>query len=220
MEKVVNNVARFTRPQNIGRIIALYELYKLAAPTKGAFIECGVHDAGSLFTWGHLTTLFEPHQIHRRIYGFDTFNGFPSVATKDHSDQAENPEVRQGGFLGDSLDNIEATLEIYDRFRPRNDHPKIELVAGDARETIPQFVEGTPHLVVALLFLDFDLYEPTKLALENFLPLMPKGAVLAFDEVNHPLWPGETVAAREMLDFRSLELKHFPFEPNISYAVL
>ena len=48
-----------------------------------------------------------------------------------------------------------------------------------------------------MLFLDFDLYEPTRVALEHFLPRMPNGAVLAFDELDNPLWPGETLAMLE-----------------------
>ena len=47
---------------------------------------------------------------------------------------------------------------------------------------------------MSLLFLDFDLYEPTKAALEQFVPRMPRGAVLAFDELDNPIWPGETKA--------------------------
>ena len=59
------------------------------------------------------------------------------------------------------------------------------------------FIKENPHLMVSLLFLDFDLYEPTKCALENFLPRMPLGGIIAFDELDNPLWPGETLAMLE-----------------------
>ena len=48
---------------------------------------------------------------------------------------------------------------------------------------------------MSLLYLDFDLYEPTKCA----FPRMPKGAVVAFDELNHAAWPGETMALLDTL---------------------
>jgi hypothetical protein len=57
----------------------------------------------------------------------------------------------------------------------------------DAINTIPEYIENNPQLVCSLLWLDFDIYEGTKVALENILPRMPKGAVIAFDELNHPL---------------------------------
>lgn len=36
-----------------------------------------------------------------------------------------------------------------------------ELIAGDVRETLPQTLDDRPHLRVALLHLDLDVYEPT-----------------------------------------------------------
>ena len=81
-------------------------------------------------------------------------------------------------------------------------------------------MKSHPHVLVSLLFLDFDLYEPTKAALEAFLPRMPKGAVVAFDELDNPLWPGETVAMLEMLEKYNLRIERLPFDPYIGYAVL
>ena len=77
-----------------------------------------------------------------------------------------------------------------------------------------------PHVLVSLLFMDFDLYEPTKVALETFLPRMPKGAVLAFDELDNPLWPGETLAMLESHAKRPLRIERLEFDPYIGFAVL
>jgi hypothetical protein len=71
---------------------------------------------------------------------------------------------------------------------------------------------------VSLLFLDFDLYEPTRVALETFLPRMPKGAIVAFDELDNPLWPGETVAMLEFLQDYGLRIRRLPFDPYIGFA--
>jgi hypothetical protein len=37
---------------------------------------------------------------------------------------------------------------------------------------------------VSLLYLDLDIYEPTKTALHYLLPKMMKGSIVAFDELN------------------------------------
>ena len=94
------------------------------------------------------------------------------------------------------------------------------MVKGDFNKTAETYVEKNPHTIVALLYLDFDLYEPTKKALEIFLPRMPKGAVVAFDEVNCESFPGETRAFDEIMGIRKHELRRFPFDPWISYIVL
>lgn len=93
----------------------------------------------------------------------------------------------------------------------------MELVRGDANKTIPAYIADNPHLLVSLLYLDFDIYEPTVKALRSFLPRMPRGAVLAFDEINNHDWPGETQALLEELNIRDCELRCFEYEPNISF---
>jgi hypothetical protein len=49
---------------------------------------------------------------------------------------------------------------------------------------------------------------------------MPKGSVLAFDELDNPLWPGETLALLDEFGLRDMELRRFEFDPYIAYAVL
>ena len=87
-------------------------------------------------------------------------------------------------------------------------------------KTAPQYLADHPHLIVSCLYLDFDIYRPTKVALDLFLPRMPKGAVLCFDELNDEAFPGETIAVMEKLELKSLRIRRFEFEPRISYAVI
>ena len=68
--------------------------------------------------------------------------------------------------------------------------------------------------------MDFDLYEPTKAALQAFVPRMPKGAIIAFDELDNPRWPGETAAALDTVGISRLELRRLDWDPYISYAVV
>ena len=50
---------------------------------------------------------------------------------------------------------------------------------------------------------------------------MSKGSVLAFDEINNPGWPGETLALiEEIKNLRKIKIEKFHFDSNISYVVL
>jgi hypothetical protein len=109
---------------------------------------------------------------------------------------------------------------VFDQDRFLGHIDKVHLIKGDAAKTIPPFVASNPQLVVSLLYLDFDLYEPTKAALEHFLPRMPAGSVLAFDELDNPIWPGETLAALDTVGLRNLKLQRLPWDPYIGYAIL
>ena len=87
-------------------------------------------------------------------------------------------------------------------------------------EVAEKYLESNTQTIISLLYLDFDLFEPTKKALELFLPKMPKGAIVAFDEINCESFPGETLALDEIIGINKYEIKRFPFEPWISYIVL
>ena len=49
---------------------------------------------------------------------------------------------------------------------------------------------------------------------------MPKGAIIAFDELNTALFPGETLALVDSLGINNLRLQRSPIDPYISYAIL
>jgi hypothetical protein len=66
---------------------------------------------------------------------------------------------------------------------------------------LPEYLQGNPQTIVALAYFDLDLYEPTRDALQAVVPHLTRGSVLAFDELGHAKWPGETAAFREVLGF-------------------
>ena len=163
---------------------------------------------------GKVFAILEPVNLTRRIYGFDTFEGFPGISEKDRS--AASAHVKEGDLAADVHDELCQLIEVYDSTRYLGHINKVNLIKGNAIETIPKFIQENPHILVSLLYLDFDLYEPTKVALENFLPRMPKGGILAFDELDNPLWPGETLA---MLECRRAAFKNraLSFDPYIGF---
>ncbi len=217
-EDKLNNFAKFTRRQALTKTLAQYEIFKRVIHVKGSIVECGVLRGGSLFSWLHLSSILEPVNFTRRIYAFDTFEGFPSVADQDHAETSSH--VRSGDLRGSTYEELVALAKIHDANRLMNHIDKLHLVRGDATKTIPAFVESHPHLVVSLLYLDFDLYEPTCTAIDQFLPRMPKGAVIAFDELDNPLWPGETRAAIEKVGLHRLRIERVDFDPYIGFAVI
>jgi hypothetical protein len=217
-EDKLNNFAKYVRRQDVARFLCRYEIFKRQLHIKGSIVECGVHHGGGLMTWAQISATLEPYNYHRKIIGFDTFAGFPSVAAQDGPG-----EYSRVGFLAESYDTHEEltrSIAMYDSNRFINEKEKVELVKGDASETIPRYVAGCPHLVVSLLYLDFDLYDPTISALTHLLPRIPKGGIIAFDEVNNPYWPGETRAMLEKLEIRRYRLECLEIEPNIAFVQL
>jgi hypothetical protein len=210
---------RHVRRQDVARFLAKYELFKLSLPANGSVVECGVFGGGGIFSWLHFSSILEPYNHTRRIIGFDTFTGFPSIHEKD---LASSEHTHVGAFQTSAgiMQSLEIMASIHDSNRPLGHIPKVELVAGDACETIPKYIDENPHLLISLIYLDFDLYAPTKVALANLLPRVVKGGVVAFDELNCKEFPGETTALLEILNsMEGAELKRFSMDPYISYFI-
>lgn len=217
IETKLENFPKYVRRQHLKRFLAMYEIFKLVLPVKGSVVECGVFRGFGVMSWAKLSAMLEPENLTRRVYAFDTFAGFPSVSDRDANAVAMPSE---GALFADSYDELVELVSEYDRDRFLGHIDKVHLVRGDVVKTVPEFIEKHPHLLVSLLFLDMDLYEPTKAALEHFLPRMPKGAVLAFDELDNPMWPGETLALLDAVGAGRLRLQRLEWDPYISFAVL
>jgi hypothetical protein len=216
--QLIQDFPVFASRQQITYLLERYEIYKLVQNVPGSILEFGVAGGFGLMSFAHFCSIFEPTHYVRRIYGFDTFEGFPSIHEKDRSSGAAHMKV--GGLKHDSYDYLQKVTALYDKNRFLSHIPKLELIKGDVTETLPKFLRENPHLVVAMLYLDVDLYEPTKVALNLLRSRIPKGGIIVFDELNHKDYPGETVAVQEVIGLSNLRLERIPFASMTAYAVV
>jgi len=214
------NFGKYVRRHELVRFIVQYELFKKVLNVKGCIVECGVYEGAGVMTWAKLSAALEPYAFLRKIYGFDTFEGFPSVSDADLEGPAPVADVGRLRVDYDVVADLQERIREFDATRYLPHIEKVTLIKGDAVRTIPEFVAANPQLIISLLYLDFDLYEPTAAALKYFLPRMGKGSIIAFDEANDAKWPGETRALLEYLDLKQYTLECFPFEPHISWITL
>ena len=91
----------------------------------------------------------------------------------------------------------------------------VEIVDGK-----PKRIKENPATMVSLLYLDFLVYEPTKIALDNFIPRMSKGSIIAFNTFNDNHYPGTTNAILDTLKINEMQIKRFSFSPYTQYITL
>jgi hypothetical protein len=208
----ISNV--LTSRQVFARNLARTKLFEVSLNVPGCVVECGSHRGNGLGLYYNLSSTLEPTNFNRKIISFDTYEGFPSTSEKD-LDFAKKGQMSDVdfGFLKEAI-------EINELNRINGHIEKLIFVKGDANKTIPKFVKENPWLLVSLLYIDFDLYEPTITVLKHLLPLVPKGGVVAFDELAKKRWEGETAAFKELLDANKIKLQRFSFEPGISYFIM
>jgi hypothetical protein len=194
------------------QFIARYELHKIISGVPGDIVELGVCGGGGLFSFAQCTFSYEPAYDHRRVIGFDTFEGFPGTAIGDEDAPGIASHLkREGAFSpGDDTEGeLRRLADVHEDFRllRRAGHRQIELVRGDVSETIPEYLSKNPGWIIALLYLDMDLYSPTASALKLLWDRVPKGGVVVFDEAITREWGGEALAMHEILGTGSLRLR-------------
>lgn len=215
----LNNSALFTNRQSLSRILFFNEIYKLIIGKPGSIIEFGVQFGSTLSLLTKLRGIYEPYNYSRKIFGFDTFKGFPKKFNKS--------EKKVGWKKGDyttGIVNYEKFLEKVllneEKNAPLSHIKKFELIKGDATKTFPKFLKKNPQLIPALVIFDMDLYYPTKSILKRILPRLFKGSVIVFDEINCDYCPGETQAILDILKLKEYKLRSFHGQTFSSYVVI
>jgi hypothetical protein len=208
---LADNPFLFATRYTVTEMLIRIELFRKIITVAGAIVECGVAHGNNLMLLGHLSSVVEPYALNRSIIGFDTFTGFAGMSEHDPGDLPE------AAFADTNKATLEEAIRLFDSNRALGHVPRVCIVAGDARETIPSYVSTHPELTIALLYLDFDLYEPTMVALRDLLPLVCAGGIVAFDEFNYRHFAGETKAALDSLRLQCTPLRRLPFAPLLAY---
>lgn len=180
----------FSDTRRIGKLIAHYELYKKILSLPGEVFELGVYKGASLLRFATFRELLEaPHS--RRIVAFDAFGVFPRIGVGDSADNAFIDKFEDEGGEGLSIEQITAVLKY------KGIEKNIDLVKGDIRDSLPTYLDRVPACRIALLHLDMDVYEPTKLALELLWNKIVPGGIIVIDDYNAV--PGATRATDEFV---------------------
>lgn len=215
-EELLDNLGLYLTRQSLSRINFMQKIYELIVPVHGVVMEFGVRWGQNMALFSMLRGIHEPFNYNRRIIGFDTFAGFPSVSAEDGTKVQEGDYAVAAGWK----DDLERILDFHEQNAPIPHKKKYELVEGDATRTVTEFLADHPETIIALAYFDFDLYKPTRDCLEAILPYLTKGSVIAFDELNCPEFPGETLALRELVGLSRYAIRRDPSSPLTSYMVI
>jgi hypothetical protein len=214
--ELLTNLGLFISRQTLSRILFMQELYSKIISVHGVIMEFGVRWGQNLSLFSSLRGIYEPFNYNRKIIGFDTFSGFPVLSHEDGNHLSVGDYSVSSGYEN----YLEEVLNYHEKESPIAHKKKFELIKGDASVTFKKYLEKNPHTIVAMAYFDFDIYQPTKDCLEILLPRLTKGSVVAFDELNCPEFPGETIALMETIGLAKYAIKRSPLNPLISYLII
>ena len=204
-----NNFFLTSAPQRLSKIIAHYELFKMAVELPGSIVECGVFKGCSLIRFAMMRHMFGG-DFTKKIIGFDIFGRFPATSFAEDIKVRQN-FVNEAGEEGISRDQLTEILKL--NALDKN----VDLVEGDITKTVPVYVDAHPALKIALLNLDTDIYEPAVTIMKHLYPRIVKGGILILDD--YGVFPGETKAVDDYFRDQNVVIRKFPYAMSPSYIV-
>lgn len=173
--------------------------YVVEKGIEGDFVECGVWRGGNSII---AADVFRSRTARKAVWLFDTFAGMTEPTAADVNFRGEPADVKFGrSQQADHNEWCYAPLEEVQSNFQRHGllDADVRFVKGDVARTLldPQ---GLPAKI-AVLRLDTDWYESTKVELEVLYPRLSHGGVLIIDDYGH--WGGARKAVDEYFDART-----------------
>lgn len=168
---------------------------------EGDIVECGVWRGGS--SMAAALALRAVNDTARTLWLYDTFEGMARPSSKDTRVGSGEPAMSKwlrNQTSDDTSDWCSASLEDVRANLARTGYPRdrVRLIQGKVEDTLR--VPGNTPERVAILRLDTDWYESTKIELETLFDALSPGGVLIVDD--YGVWAGAKQAVDEFLSTR------------------
>ena len=217
-DEMLVNLGLYFRSTQLAKVLYLNELYHRIVKLPGIVVEFGIWWGANLALFESFRSVYEPYNWTRKVVGFDTLKGYPSIAPIDGT----SAHAKVGGYT--VTENYEAylrrMLDAHEADNVMSHIKKYDLVKGDVVETIDQYLTDNPETIIALAYFDLALYEPTKKCLEAIRPHLMRGSIIAMDELCSRDFPGETIALKEVFGLNKCEIRRSRFLPDRSYLIV
>ncbi len=215
--EILSNLGLFLNSKNLSRILFMNYIYQKIIDVQGVVFDLGTRWGQNMSLFSSFRGIYEPYNRHRKIIGFDTFEGFVEITPEDGESNLMNPgNVTVSPNYENYLNEI---MECHEQDNPLSHIKKFSIIKGDANITVQDYLEANPETIISLAYFDFDVYKPTAKVLETIIPRLTRGSVLGFDELNDPDSPGETIALMEKIGLNNIKLKRYRYSSRVSYFV-
>jgi len=163
----------------------------------GDIVECGVYNGNTLAFIGEIN---DELNLNKRIWGYDTFNGFVenSFTDKDIDFKTGKKVKSVSADIFYSLNDVKKNIIQNNN----KNFQKYTLIEGDILETL-NIKDNVPNKI-SFLRLDTDIYKTTKKQLEILYDKLVPGGVLHIDD--YGICPGVKTAVDDFFSNKNIWL--------------
>jgi hypothetical protein len=200
-----NNFLLSCQNSRIAKMLAYYELYKIASKKNGDFVLGGVFRGISTVEFSTFIDLFEKSS-KRKLIVFDEFKKFP----KNNNDLKSSTVIQQMGEKGISKSQLALILK-------NKQNKNVKLIKGKITKIVSDYVLSHPKLKISLLNLDVDIYDRELVSLKILYPFVTKGGVLILND--YGVFDYETKIIDNFFKNKKVKIRRFPFAKTPAYVI-
>jgi hypothetical protein len=204
----------------MARILFMHDLYLKILNVPGSIIELGTHWGHNVALFSTFRTIYEPQNIGRKVIGFDTFDGLTEAKSQDGELLADAVSAHSCTVSENYEVLLDRILDCHDKLGARSHIKNHEIIKGGVTKTFHAYLERNPETLIALIYFDLGLYEPTRICLELIKDRLAKGSIIGLDHLAMHDVPGDSLAVTEVLGYRSYRFFRDPRVPYQSYLVI
>ncbi|MCD4759805.1 TylF/MycF family methyltransferase [archaeon] len=157
----------YTLPSPKYKLIKTILGYLRFEKLRGDWLEFGTYEGNSTILTMRLA---DKYKVPLRIITFDSFEGMPLIKSK--------LKIIKKGKFKTNYQIVKSNLKQYE-----TDDIKVEVVKGYYKDTCnKQLVKHRNIKKISVLYIDCDIYESTKQALDFATPYLQNGSIIVFDE--------------------------------------
>ncbi len=186
---------------NLARNTVISDLLRSNLDVPGHIAEFGSWKGANVILIAKLLQIFDP-MGSKIVHCFESFEGLETYSDEDN----EESKLERGNYKG-SFEELMDVISLYDL------QDDVVIHKGWINDTLPEVLSKDESLTFSLVYVDVDLYEPTKIIIESLHDRLAKNGLFIFDEWNYKLFQGEGKAVNEFLkehssEYEMLHVKH------------
>lgn len=201
--------------ERLRKFLVREHLFKMTLELPGDIVEVGVFKGTGVAQFLKLKEIFIPAS-NKKIVGFDLFdtsNDFKNTLNdKDMELNTYYTSANVNMDVGIPKHDIETILNTFNLTNNKNTTDDLyQLIDGDVKNTIPEFISNNPGFRISLLHLDLDIDEPTYVSLSLLYDKVVRGGIIIFDEYACDRWTESNAVDRFLNEHPELQIKSLPW---------
>jgi hypothetical protein len=198
--------------ERLRKFLVREHFFKMSLELPGDIVEVGVFKGTGIVQMLKMREIFIPAS-NKKIIGFDLF-----TQSNNYKNNLNQNNLKLDEYYNNSNVNMEEGISVddikyfIDKMKLTNTRQGFntdiyQLIEGDVKNSIPNYLKENPGFRISYLYLDLDIDEPTYISLKLLYDRIVRGGIIVFDEYACEKWTESNGVDKFLKEHPDLQIK-------------